>query len=192
MKARILLIILLPAFLPMQAAKAAKALTKATPNILWITAENMGPDLGCYPDTPWAKQVRTPHIDQFARAGMRYRLAFPTSPICWTSRSAFMTGMYQTSIGAHNHRSHRHDRYQLPAGVRPLTHRLVDAGYFGANIISIGGTQAATGKTDLNFEVTGPVLNTALASTLLPPDQEEGVEGRSQNSRNSVRLYHST
>ena len=29
-----------------------------------------------------------------------------------------MTGMYQTTIGAHNHRSHRDDGYRLPAGVR--------------------------------------------------------------------------
>ena len=45
-----------------------------------------------------------------------------------------MTGMYQTTIGAHNHRSHRDDGYQLPAGVRVATDWLRDAGYFTANL----------------------------------------------------------
>ena len=42
---------------------------------------------------------------------------FTTAPVCSASRSAFMTGMYQTTIGAHNHRSHRDDGYGLPEGV---------------------------------------------------------------------------
>ncbi|MBL9189947.1 MAG: sulfatase [Opitutaceae bacterium] len=174
------------------AARAADApAATRRPNILWITAENMGPDLGCYPDSPWSKQVRTPHLDRLAREGLRFRLAFDTSPVCSSSRSAFMTGMYQTSIGAHNHRSHRHDHYQLPIGVRPLPQRLAEAGYFTANVASMGGKPVGTGKTDLNFEVNGPVLNTALAKTLKPPATDDGIEGRSQNTQNSARLYHS-
>ncbi|MEQ2005325.1 MAG: sulfatase-like hydrolase/transferase [Limisphaerales bacterium] len=162
------------------------------PNILWITAENMGPDLGCYPDSPYAKQVSTPNLDRFAREGMRYRLAFDTSPVCSSSRSAFMTGMYQTSIGAHNHRSHRHDHYQLPADVRPITHRLIEAGYVTANIVSMHGKTVGTGKTDLNFEVTGPVLNPALAAKSKSLDADAGIANRAQNQQNSARLYHTT
>jgi len=179
-------------FLTALAASATTVFAANKPNILWIIAENMGPDLGCYPDSPWAKQVRTPHIDQLAREGMRYRLAFATAPVCSPSRSAFMTGMYQTTIGAHNHRSHRHDHFSLPDGVRPVTHWLVDAGYFTANVVSIGGKQVGTGKTDLNFEVTGPVLNPALASKLKSPARDSGVADRSLDGRNSVRLFHST
>jgi len=179
-------------FLTALAASTTIVFAANKPNILWITAENMGPDLGCYPDSPWAKQVRTPHLDQFAREGMRYRLAFATAPVCSPSRSAFMTGMYQTTIGAHNHRSHRHDHFSLPDGVRPVTHWLVDAGYFTANVVSIGGKQVGTGKTDLNFEVTGPVLNPALASKLKSPARDSGVADRSLDGRNSVRLFHST
>ena len=52
-------------------------------------------------------------------------------------------------------RSHRDDDFRLPAGVRPLTHRLKDSGYFTANIKTIdnGGEQlvVGTGKLDLNF-----------------------------------------
>jgi N-sulfoglucosamine sulfohydrolase len=42
--------------------------------------------------------------------------------------------MYQTTIGAHNHRSHRDDGYTLPAGVKLISERMREAGYFTANV----------------------------------------------------------
>jgi len=54
-------------------------------------------------------------------------------------------------------RSHRSDDYRLPDGVRPLTHRLQDAGYFTANISRIGDREVGTGKLDLNFVNEGPI-----------------------------------
>ena len=86
------------ALLRAQTSLAAEAAHQAPrhPNILWIVIENIGPDLGCYGHP----LVKTPHIDRFAAEGMRYRLAFSTAPMCSPSRSAFMTGMYQTAISA--------------------------------------------------------------------------------------------
>ena len=119
----------------------------ARPNILWIIAEDFGPELGCY----GTQQVWTPNLDELARVGVRYTRAFTTAPVCSASRSAFMTGMVQTTIGAHNHRSHRRDKYQLPDGVRLITHWLREAGYFTANIREVSSTLRGTGKTDWNF-----------------------------------------
>jgi arylsulfatase A-like enzyme len=68
-----------------------------------------------------------------------------------------MTGMYQTTTDTHNMRSHRTDDYRLPEGVRPLTHRLQEAGYFTANISRIGDQEVGTGKLDLNFVNEGPI-----------------------------------
>src|SRR5262245_19289798 len=42
------------------------------PNILWLTAEDMSPHLGCYGDA----EARTPKIDAFARTAVRRRLSF--------------------------------------------------------------------------------------------------------------------
>ncbi len=50
------------------------------------------------------------------------------------------------------------DNFHLPADVIPLPNRLRDAGYFTANIQTIGGNQVGTGKTDLNFDVQGEDL----------------------------------
>jgi N-sulfoglucosamine sulfohydrolase len=122
------------------------------PNILWLIAEDFGPHLGCY----GTKEVSSPNLDQLAREGVRYTRFYTTAPVCSPSRSAFMTGMYQTTIGAHNHRSHRDDGFALPPGVRLLTDWLRDAGYFTANVRAFPAPIAfkGTGKTDWNFTYT--------------------------------------
>src|SRR5437588_3512373 len=80
------------------------------PNILWLIAEDFGNHLSC----SGTKEVWTLHLDKLAADGMRYSRFYTTSPVCSPSRSAFMTGMYQTTISAHNHRAHRDDGYKLP------------------------------------------------------------------------------
>ena len=106
-----------------------------------ILAEDICPDLGCYGNN----SISTPNIDNFSREGVLYKNTFTTAPVCSPSRSAMMTGMYQTSIGAHNHRSHRNDNFTLPDPVQPITTLLRENGYFTA----IGCGYSA--KTDLNF-----------------------------------------
>jgi len=125
------------------------AAANAQPNILWLIAEDMGPALGCYGQ----QQVSTPNLDRLAAEGVRFNRAYTTAPVCSPSRSAFMTGMYQTTIGAHNHRSHRDDQFRLPAGVKLLHEWLRDASYFTANVIELPPEFGfkGTGKTDWNF-----------------------------------------
>jgi N-sulfoglucosamine sulfohydrolase len=126
------------------------------PNVLWIVGENLALDLGCHGQ----ENVRTPHLDRLASEGVRYDRVYATSPVCAPSRSAFLTGMYATSTDMHNMRSHRDDDFRLPPGVRPLTHRLRDAGYLTANVTTIGDRVVGTGKLDLNFVNEGPVYET--------------------------------
>ena len=123
------------------------------PNILWLVGENMNLDLGIY----GAQDVKTPNLDRLAARGQRYTRVFSTSPVCAPSRSAFMVGMYQTTSDMHHMRSHRSDDYRLPEGVRALTHRLQDVGYFTANIKQIRDREVGTGKLDLNFVNEGDV-----------------------------------
>jgi len=146
-------------------AMAAAMLTPAVaapptkPNILWLIAEDFGPALSCYghPD------VQTPNLDQLAAEGVRYTRAYTTAPVCSASRSAFMTGMYQTTIGAHNHRSHRDDGYRLPEGVKTLPEWLAQAGYFSTLLRRLPESFGfkGTGKTDWNFAVEGEVFQLA-------------------------------
>ena len=118
------------------------------PNVLWIFGEDLYPDLGCY-GTPL---VQTPNIDRLASQGTLFPNAFVTCPVCSPSRSAIITGCFQTSIGAHQHRSNRDA--PLSEGIRLITDCFRDAGYFTCN--SSGPPFDKPGKTDFNFRADLP------------------------------------
>ena len=97
------------------------------PNILWFVVDDMSANFSCYGE----KLIETPNVDRLAREGVRFANAFVTAPVCSPSRSALITGMYQTSIGAHHHRSGRGvEKIHLPEGVRPIPEMLQEAGYW--------------------------------------------------------------
>jgi len=114
------------------------------PNIVWLIAEDLSPDLACYGHP----LVQTPNIDSLAVAGMRFENAYSTSPVCSPSRSGFITGMYQTSIGADYHDTMAKNKLPLPEGVRTLPDILEEAGYF----IDYNG------KTHFNFKYEGSAI----------------------------------
>jgi len=135
------------------------------PNLILILAEDIGPQLACYGEP----LVHTPNLDALAARGARFTRAFTTAPVCSTSRSALMTGVYQTAIGAHQHRTWAAQKRPLPEGVLTLTDSLRNAGYFTVNLSAGGGKakkKAGTGlkitgaqgngKTDFNFTVDKP------------------------------------
>ena len=134
------------AILPRLPAEAPPAPGK--PNILWIVMDDVGVELPCYGE----KTIQTPHIDRLVREGTRFDRAFLTSSVCSPSRSAMITGMYQTTIGAHHHRSGRGtEKIHLPAGVEPLPALLQRAGYYTCNG-DYPAKAKRVGKTDYNFE----------------------------------------
>ncbi|HEX7898830.1 MAG TPA: sulfatase [Planctomycetota bacterium] len=117
------------------------------PDILWIVVDDMSANLGCYGE----KTIETPNLDRLAREGTRFTRAYTTAPVCSPSRSALITGCYQTSIGAHQHRSGRGaEKIRLPEGVETVPALLRKAGY-RTSITSWPATKAQ-GKTDYNFE----------------------------------------
>lgn len=123
------------------------------PNALWIYGEDLYPDLACY-GTP---AVHTPHIDELAAQGTTFQSAFVTCPVSSPSRSAIITGCYQTRIGAHHHRSRR--AAPLPEDIPLITDCFRSAGYFTCN--SPGpGAYDKVGKTDFNFAVDSPFDDT--------------------------------
>jgi uncharacterized sulfatase len=140
------------------AAMASGSLLQAAsairPNILWIIADDLSPDLGCYGEQTAA--VSTPHLDGLAREGVRYTRMFGTSSVCSPNRSAFNTGMYQTRIGAHQHRTSV--KQPLPDGVVTIPELFRRAGYFVSNGVPSANAalpMTRPGKVDWNFSVEG-------------------------------------
>lgn len=121
------------------------------PNVLWIYLEDVSGWFGCYGET----LIETPNIDALAKNGVRFDRFYTPAGVCSATRSAIVTGMMQTSIGAHNHRSCRaqfrgksmgdYDKNVLPPEATPLPIRMRKAGYWTFN---------EGGKDDYNFEWT--------------------------------------
>jgi arylsulfatase A-like enzyme len=89
-------------------------------NVLWICADQQRWDtLGCY-GNPF---VRTPNLDGLAREGVLFERAFCQNPVCAPSRASFLTGRYPRTTRL------RQNGQDIPAGERPVTRLLADAGY---------------------------------------------------------------
>ena len=125
-------------------------------NIVWIVIEDASPHVGCYGET----LIRTPHIDKLAKDGIRFTNAFVTAPVCSTSRSAMVSGMYQTTLGVHNHRSQTasgkgggnqayYESYKVPEPVQLVPELFREAGYYVTN----------KSKTDYNFIPNAPLYH---------------------------------
>ncbi|NLV44276.1 MAG: sulfatase [Candidatus Hydrogenedentes bacterium] len=127
--------------------KTQCASAQERPNIVWIIAE----DMSCHFSYQGKTTIETPNVDRLAREGVVFNAAYVTCPVCSPSRSALVTGMYQTTIGAHNHRSFRGAlKHHLPAPVRTIPEYFKEAGYYVCNGANAGAT--GPGKTDYNFE----------------------------------------
>ena len=105
-----------------------------TPNILWITAEDMSPVLGCYGD----KDAITPNIDRLAKESIRFTSAFASAPVCSPSRSCLIQGCLPPSMGTQHMRS----GFPLPKSFSGFPSLLKKRGYFTTNNV----------KTDYNSE----------------------------------------
>ncbi|MEM9480146.1 MAG: sulfatase-like hydrolase/transferase [Verrucomicrobiota bacterium] len=102
------------------------------PNILWFTAEDMSPNLGCYGD----EYAHTPNLDAFAKRSVLYENAFATAPACSPARSCLITGVYATTMGTQRLRSD----FPLPDYIVGWPSFLRKVGYYTSNNV----------KTDYN------------------------------------------
>ncbi|QDT98167.1 Arylsulfatase [Gimesia aquarii] len=92
-----------------------------TPNIIYIMADDLGyGDLGCYGQ----KVIKTPHIDQLAKEGMRFTNHYSGHTVCRPSRLVLLTGMHSghTPIS-------QNEQYYFPAGATSVTTLLKKSGY---------------------------------------------------------------
>ena len=109
------------------------------PNILWLTAEDLSPNLGCYGDA----YATTPNLDHLAARSLLYRQAWSCAPVCAPARTTLIMGVHATATGAHHMRSH----VGLPSTLKMFPQLLRDAGYYCVN----------NSKEDYNLEKPGRV-----------------------------------
>lgn len=150
-------------FLFLSVSVLVSARAEERPNILWIVVDDMSANFSCYGETV----IETPAVDQLATEGLKITRAYATSPVCSTFRSALITGMYQTSIGVHHHRSGRRDhRIQLPDGVYAIPELFQEAGYW---------TCMGSGLPDRDFRSLPVEENTRMGKSDYNFDWDESI-----------------
>jgi arylsulfatase A-like enzyme len=147
------------------------------PNVLWFIVDDMSANFGSYGETT----ITTPNVDRLAKEGTRFSRAYVTAPVCSPCRSALVTGMYQTTIGAHHHRSGRGKlKINLPKEVTPTPKLFQQGGYYtciGSGLSDLdfrglpfgagkgkkakAGAGNRLGKTDYNFEWDPAIYDSA-------------------------------
>ncbi|MCC9608855.1 sulfatase-like hydrolase/transferase [Blastopirellula sp. JC732] len=109
------------------------------PNILWISSEDNGPQLGCYGD----KYADTPNLDALAAKGMKYLHCWSNAPVCAPARTTIISGIFPPATGGEHMRSET----VLPAQFKMFPVYLRQKGYYCTN----------NSKEDYNLLRTGKV-----------------------------------
>lgn len=119
----------------------------AKPNVIFILCDDLARgDLGCYGQA----RIKTPHLDQLAREGIRFTQGYTGAPVCAPSRAVLMTGKHT------GHNPIRANREIKPEGQLPLPANT----YTVARLFKDHGyATACTGKWGLGmFDSTGSPL----------------------------------
>ena len=101
-------------------AQAETSSQKTKPNLLLFLSDDLTyHDIGCYGN----EEIRTPHIDQLARQGLRFEYCFNSAPMCAPTRMSLYTGIHPVRNGAHPNHSRVYDHIQS------MAHYLTPLGY---------------------------------------------------------------
>ena len=97
------------------------------PNVLFIAADDLRNDLGCYGNT----LVKTPNLDRLARRGLVFNRAYCQQALCNPSRASLLTGRRVDALRLWDLRTHFRDVFP---DLVTLPQHFKNNGYFTQNI----------------------------------------------------------
>jgi arylsulfatase A len=127
---------------------AQKANRKATPNIIYIYADDLGyGELGCYGQ----QKIKTPNLDRMAAEGMRFTQHYTSTPVCAPARAMLMTGKH----GGHSYIRGNHELGGFPDSSERGQMPLAAAEFTVAELLKQKGyATALIGKWGLGMNAT--------------------------------------
>ena len=106
------------------AAKSISDGTSRSPNVLFISVDDLNDWIGCLDGHP---QALTPNMDRLAERGVLFANAHRAAPACNPSRAAVFTGMHPTQTGVWSNTSRRIHQSMPDAMLLPMA--FAQAGY---------------------------------------------------------------
>lgn len=154
---------------------SGNSLPRRRPNILFITAHDLGRHLGCY----GRQSVRTPALDHLAATGVLFENSYCNAPQCSPSRASLHTGRFPHATGVLG-LSHSPFNWELPPDEYHLASILRTAGYetslFGVQHLMDRehGSQLGYDLYDSEQDaVAAPLLGEKAADFLRDPQRHE-------------------
>lgn len=122
--------------------------TKRLPNIIYIYAD----DLGYAEIGPYGQQkIKTPHLDQMAKEGMRFTQHYTSAPVCAPARCMLLTGKH----GGHSYIRGNYEMGGFPDSLEGGQMPLPEGTFTMAKMLKqVGYTTALTGKWGLGMNNT--------------------------------------
>jgi len=118
----------------------------AKPNLLVIYSDDHGwADLGAQGAD---KDIRTPHLDQLAKDGVRFTRGYVSAPQCMPSRCGLITGRYQQRFGVEDN-----NRGPLPLEEKTLAELLQPAGHLSGFVGKSHFDQTGDKKKGKNYRI---------------------------------------
>lgn len=171
--------------LPLLFAASLSAAEK--PNIVFILADDLGyGEVGCYGQ----EKIKTPHLDQLAKDGMRFTQHYTGAAVCAPARCVLMTGRHLGHAEIRNNGDSKNGR--LFPGQWPIT---AEAVTIAESLKEIGYTTGGFGKWGLGpSDSTGSPIRQGFdrfygyncqrnAHSFYPPflDDNEGIDPINKN-----------
>ncbi len=126
---------------------AAASVEAAPRNVVLFVTDDHSPDAGCYGNPV----LKTPHLDELARSGVRFERAYCTTASCSASRSVILTGLHNHANGHYGH-EHAYHHFRAFDRVQSLPVLLEKAGYRTAQV----GKLHVAPKEVFHFETAIP------------------------------------
>lgn len=121
--------------------------------VLLIGDDHAARVTGCYGNP----RIRTPHLDQLAREGMRFTNAFCQSPVCSASRQSLLTGNYphQTGVNLLFTSFSDENNYTIAEHLQAAGYRTAAIGKMHTNNARPHGFQVRKDTTEYNRWLAG-------------------------------------
>ena len=97
------------------------------PNVMLIVCD----DLNTHVSTSGYPHIKTPHLDQLAKAGVTFKRAYCQYPVCGPSRASFLSGLYPESTGVLDNKA---DIRDTRPGISSLPQFMKENGYWTGGV----------------------------------------------------------